>query len=293
MSPLNLHPVRTIDRICETSQSVIEVAYTPDSDDVLNFYAWEHDRVRLGDVEPHFHRDTIANLNRSCFKARFDVVAVSSAFYPQIADEYWILACGTSVGRSYGPVLVAREPMPLESLRGKRIACGGIVTTGSALAAMYCPDARLIEMRFDEIGDAILAGEVDAGVMIHEELLHFPRVGLHKVCCLGKAWCDETGGPLPVGLNVVHKRVGRELAGKIDAICRRSLQWSLDHLDEALAFASQFGKGCSPQFVSMFSNSDTLDMPADVEAALPRLFDRVYQLGLGPKVKNVEVIRGY
>lgn len=98
--------------------------------------------------------------------------------------------------------------------------------------------------------------------------------------------------PLPVGLNVVHKRVGYSLACQIDAACRRSLQWGLDHMDEALRFASQFGRGCSQQFVGMFSNSDTLDMPADVERALPLLFDRIASLGLGPKVPHCKVIRG-
>ena len=239
-----------------------------------------------------FDRDSIIALNRSCLSGEYDVAAISSAFYPQIADSYWILSCGTSTGRGYGPVLVAREPVVRHKLAGKKIAVGGIVTTGSALASMYCPGADLVEMRYDRIADAVLDGQVDAGVMIHEELLHFTRTGLHRVCDLGAAWCNETGMPLPVGLNVVHKRVGYSLACQIDAACRDSLQWGLDHLDEALLFASQFGRGCTREFVSMFSNSDTLDMPADVERALPVLFERVAQLGLGPQVHDCEVIRG-
>jgi 1,4-dihydroxy-6-naphthoate synthase len=273
-------------------RQVLKIAYTPDSDDITNFYAWEHDRITPDVPRVEFNRDTIIALNRSCLEGEFDVAAVSGAFYPQIADNYWILSCGTSTGRSYGPVLVARERMTRADLAGKRIACGGIVTTGSALASMYCPGAELMEMRYDEIADAILAGQVDAGVMIHEELLHFTRTGLQRVCDLGAAWCDETRMPLPVGLNVVHKRVGYSLARQIDAACRQSLRWALDHMDEVLKFASQFGRGCTPQFVSMFSNSDTLDMPADVEEALPVLFDRVARLGLGTRVNEIEVIRG-
>jgi 1,4-dihydroxy-6-naphthoate synthase len=189
-------------------------------------------------------------------------------------------------------VLVAREAVRLDELAGKRIAVGGIVTTGSALATMYCPGAELVEMSYHRIADAVLNGEVDAGVMIHEELLYFTQTGLHRVCDLGATWCDETGLPLPVGLNVVHKRVGYSLAGQIDAACRDSLQWGLDHLDEALEFASQFGRGCTRQFVNMFSNSDTLCMPADVERAMPVLFERVASLGLCPRLHDLEVIRG-
>jgi 1,4-dihydroxy-6-naphthoate synthase len=273
-------------------QRQLKIAYTPDSDDVLNFYAWEHGYIALNDSRASFGRDTIIALNRSCLTGEYDVAAVSAAVYPQIANDYWILSCGTSTGRGYGPVLVAREPVGLRELAGKRIAVGGIVTTGSALATMYCPSAELIEMSYHQIADAVLDGQVDAGVMIHEELLYFTRTGLHRVCDLGATWCDETGLPLPVGLNVVHKRVGHSLARQIDAACRDSLQWGLDHLDEALEFASQFGRGCTRQFVNMFSNSDTLSMPADVERALPVLFERVAGLGLAPRLHDFEVIRG-
>ena len=279
---------RKADSTCQQ----LKVAYTPDSDDVLNFYAWEHGRIAVDLPRVTFSRDSIIALNRSCLRGEYDVAAVSGAFYPQIADDYWILSCGTSTGRGYGPVLVAREPMAAHQLAGKRIAVGGIVTSGSALASMYCPDAELVEMRYDQIADAVLDGQIDAGVMIHEELLRFTHTGLHRVCDLGARWCEETGLPLPVGLNVVHKRVGREMARRIDAACRESLQWALDHMDEALLLASEFGRGCTPQFVSMFSNSDTLRMPPDVERTLPVLFARVAALGVGPRVRDIEVIRG-
>lgn len=276
----------------ELRKGRLKIAYTPDSDDVLNFYAWEHGHIALDGPRVCFDRDTIIALNRSCLTGKFDVAAISAAFYPQIAADYWILSCGTSTGRGYGPVLVAREPVDLRDLAGKHIAVGGIVTTGSALASMYCPGAHLVEMSYDRIADAVLDGQVDAGVMIHEELLHFTRIGLHKVCDLGATWCDDTGLPLPVGLNVVHKRLGYPLACQIDATCRKALLWSLEHLDEALAFAGQFGRGCTPQFVSMFCNQDTVRMPDDVERALPVLFDRVAGLELGPRLSNFKVIHG-
>lgn len=292
MNELELRSAPPLSLSLELLHRELKIAYTPDADDLVNFYAWEQDHVGIEGARVSFNRDSIIALNRSCLKGTYDVAAISSAFYPQVAGDYWILSCGTSTGRGYGPVLVAREPMLRQQLRGKRIGVGGIVTTGSALASMYCPDAQLVEMRYDTIGDAVLAGQVDAGVMIHEELLHFTQAGLCRVCDLGATWCAENGMPLPVGLNVVHKRVGYSLACQIDAACRRSLQWGLDHMDEALRFASQFGRGCSQQFVGMFSNSDTLDMPADVERALPLLFDRIASLGLGPKVPHCKVIRG-
>lgn len=268
----------------------LRVAYTPDSDDAFNYYAWEHGRIHLDGWAARFERDHIIALNRSAHEERYDVVGVSSVQYPSLADRYWILAVGNSIGRGYGPVLVSREYDDIESLRGRRIAVAGIPTTGAALAAMFCPQARFFEMRYDQIADAVAAGQFDAGVMIHEELLFFPQKGLRKVCDLGEVWTQQTGLPLPVGLNLVRKSLGRGLAQEIAAICRQSLRWGLDHFDEAFAFASRFGRGCSQQHVAMFSNEDTLCLPTDVRQALDVMFDRVAELDLGPRLERIEII---
>ena len=291
ISSIDRKPQDAIDIDAAIGSNVLRVAYTPDSDDVMNFYAWEHGRITLDRWRATFQRDCISSLNRAAEAQRYDVAAISSVCYPRIAQNYWILSAGSSVGRGYGPVLVSRNPIEIDELHGKRIAVGGLNTTGAALAKMFCPDIHLLEMRYDQIADAVLDGEVDAGVMIHEELLYFRQKGLARVCDLGRRWCDETGGPIPVGLNVVHKRVGRQTARAINSICRRSLQWGLDHRDETLAFAAQFGRGCTPRFVEMFSNDDTLCMPGDVERALRVLFAQIAKLGIAPSLATYEVIR--
>lgn len=281
-----LIPVRTERAAVRT----LRVAYTPDSDDAFNFYAWEHGRVSLPRFRPIFERDHIIALNRAAERGEHDVIAVSSAIYPKLAAQYYILSVGTSVGRGYGPILAARSATTLADLRGKRIAVGGLPTTGAALAAMYCPDAQLIEMRYDKIADAVARGEFDAGVMIHEELLFFREKGLVSIADLGATWCDETGLPLPVGLNLVHRRHGRDGAAAIARACKQSLLWAMENFDEAFAFASKFGRGCARQHVAMFSNADTLCMPPDVRTAMRLMFDRVAALGIAPQIGEIEVI---
>ena len=270
--------------------TALRIGYTPDSDDAFNFYAWEHGHVTLEGCAALFERQHIIALNRAAGTDCYDVVGVSSAIFPAFADRYWILAAGNSIGRGYGPVLVSQHYHSLSELRGKRIGVGGIPTTGAALAAMYCAGAELIEMRYDRVADAVAAGTLDAGVMIHEELLFFPQKGLHKVADLGATWCDDTGLPLPVGLNLVHQRLGRPLARAIAATCQRSLRWGLDHFEQAFAFASRFGRGCAQDHVAMFSNSDTLCMPEDVRRALRVMFDRTAELGIAPRIERIEVI---
>ncbi|MBW7904967.1 MAG: ABC transporter substrate-binding protein [Phycisphaerae bacterium] len=268
----------------------LRVAYTPDSDDAFNYYAWEHGRIVLDGYAPVFERGHIIALNRLANSGEADVVGVSSVCYPALARQYWILSVGSSVGRGYGPVLAARTACAPADLRGRRIAVGGMPTTGGALALMYCPGAELVEMQYDRIADAVAAGEVDAGVMIHEELLHFEQRGLKRVCDLGAAWCADTGLPLPVGLNLVHRRLGRAGARAVADACIRSLRWAQQHFDEALAFAGRFGRGCARQHVAMFSNEDTACLPGDVRAALRVMFDRVADLRIGPPCEHYEII---
>jgi 1,4-dihydroxy-6-naphthoate synthase len=270
----------------------LRIAYTPDSDDAFNFYAWEHGRVRLPapGPPPEFHRGPIHALNRAAREERFDVVAVSSVVYPEVAGSYWILAAGNSVGRGWGPVLVSQRYATLAELAGRRIAVAGRVTTGGVLARMYGPDCELVELPYDEIAQAILDGAVDAGVMIHEELLHFPERGLRCVADLGRSWCDETTLPLPVGLNLVHRSLGRALASAVAATCQASLLWALDHPEEAYAFAGRFGRGMARRHVEMFSNHDTLRAPEDVRQGMRLLFDRVTAMGLAPALPAFEIV---
>ena len=270
------------------------VAYTPDSDDVFNYYAWEHGYVTLteGGYQPVFDRKHIIDLNHAALKAQYDVVEVSSAVYPSLADKYWILCVGNSVGRDFGPALVSKHYTTIRELRGKRVAVGGHPTTGSVLAMMYCPGIELEEMPYDSIADAISRDEIDAGVMIHEELLYYTELGLRCVSDLGLAWCEDTGVPLPVGLNLVSKGLGIELARHIATTCQRSLIWGFNNSDEIYAFSKQFGRGRSKEHVEMFRIEDFLRLPEDVRQAMNIMFDRVASMNIGPRINSFEVIEG-
>ena len=278
----------------KSNDSSLTIAYTPDSDDAFMYYALEHGCVTLRGHSLTFIRDHIDALNQQSLAGRYHVTATSSTFYGHLADRYWILSVGTSTGRGYGPVLAARKAIPLKALNGCRVGVAGIGTTGHCLMKMFCPGAQAEEMHFDAIADAVVQGEVDAGVMIHEELLYYPQKGLHLVADLGACWTDETGLPLPLGLNLVRKDLGSRKAEAICGAIRASLQYALDHPEEALAYASRFGRGvegqCSQKHVSMFANEDTLWMPKDVRKALDLLLQTVREMGLTDRVPAISIV---
>jgi 1,4-dihydroxy-6-naphthoate synthase len=274
----------------------LTIAYTPDSDDAFYYDALEAGRISLLGFLPIFSREPMSVLNRSVLSGVYDVTAISSVVYPQIARNYAILSVGTSVGRGYGPVLVSKEERTLEDLRGRRVGVPGIPTTGWFLLRCLCPEAIPVEMAFDQIAEAVAAGKLEAGVMIHEELLYYPRMGLRLVADLGAQWCQRNDLPLPVGLNVIRRDLGRPIMERICTAIRRSLQFALEHSDEVLPRVSRLGRGpegqCTEQFVAMFANDDSVRMPPDVRTALRVLFCQVADIGLSHSVPPIDIIEG-
>jgi len=275
----------------------LSIAYTPDSDDAFYYDALEQGRVRLRGFRPSFVRAPMMVLNRDALGGVHAVTAISSVVYPAVADRYAILSVGTSVGRGYGPVLVSRSGLVLKDLRGRKVGVGGIPTTGWFLLQTLFPGAIAVEMPFDAIGGAVACGELDAGVMIHEELLYYPKLGLSKVADLGALWCERNGLPLPVGLNLVRRDLGNAAMQRICAAIRRSLRFSLASPESALSrvrlLARDGNSGCTDQFVSMFANRDSLRMPDDVRAALRVLCTQVVDAGIADAVPPFDIVEGH
>jgi len=270
--------------------ATLDIAYTPDSDDAYNFFAWEHERVVLDGRRAQFHRGHISQLNHAAAAGLYDVVAVSSVMLPSLADRYFVLSSGSSIGRGYGPVLASKRFRSCAELEGRRIGVADVSTTGGMLSLMYCDGATLVPMAYDRIADAVAADELDAGIMIHEELLFFPDKGLQRVCDLGEVWCSDTHLPLPVGLNLAKRSLGRGLAAKICGMCRDSLRWAHAHHAEAFEFASTFGRGCAEQHIAMFSNADTERLPEDAREAIDLMCRRVADLGFGPRSVEADIV---
>jgi 1,4-dihydroxy-6-naphthoate synthase len=238
----------------------------------------------------------ISVLNREARNGVYDVTAISSVVYPQISDRYAILSVGTSVGRGYGPVLISKDRLKIEDLRGRRVGVPGVPTTGWFLLRWLCPEAVPVEMGYDRIAGAVAAGELDAGVMIHEELLYYPQMNLHRIVDLGAEWCQHHDLPLPVGLNVIRRDLGLATLQRICTAIRHSLEYALDHSDETLARVSRLGRGtegrCTEQFVAMFANADSVRMPTDVQIGLRTLFCQLMNLGLCTSMPPIDIIEG-
>ncbi len=276
-------------------ESTLRIGHSPDPDDAFMFCALSKGAVRIRDFKIEHALDDIETLNRRALAGELEVTAVSAHAFLDLADKYWILATGASMGEGYGPVVIAKTPMKTEGLRGKRVAIPGERTTAALLARIFLPPFEPVVRPFDEIFETVRQGEADAGVLIHEGQLTYEKEGFHKVEDFGERWEKETGLPLPLGLDVVRKDLGPDLAREINSALRASIDWAYDNEDEALTYALQFGRGLQRElgrrFVKMYVSDLTKDMGEPGEKALRELFSRAEAAGVVRRAPAIELIR--
>jgi 1,4-dihydroxy-6-naphthoate synthase len=274
----------------ETPGRLIRVGHSPDSDDAFMFYALTHSRIDTRPFRFEHQLEDIETLNQRALRGELEVSAVSLHAFAYLADRYALLASGCSMGDCYGPKLVARQAWSLEEARRRTIAIPGRLTT-AFLTLQLCLGRELQTqvMPFDQIIPAVIEGAVDAGLIIHEGQLYYPDHGLHEVVDLGAWWHGETGLPLPLGGNVVRKDLGGEAVSRLAALLKASIQYALDHREEALAYALKYARGLDPtladRFIGMYVNDWTLDYGPRGREAVRALLGRAAAQGLVPALE--------
>jgi 1,4-dihydroxy-6-naphthoate synthase len=278
-----------------SSEAEIVCAHSPDSDDAFMFYGLATKKIRSRLVQFKHVLEDIETLNRKATEGRYELTAISYHAYPYVADKYVLMASGSSVGDGYGPMVVSTRRLTSEELKGKRIAIPGTLTTAYLTLKLYQPDFEPVVMQFDKILEAVKEHEVDAGLIIHEGQLTYGHGGLHNVIDLGKWFRSEYGLPLPLGGNALRKDLSPEVRAECTRVMRESIQYALDHREEALNYALEFARdldrSLADQFVGMYVNHYTVDGGEVVPKAAQRLLDLGYEAGLIPNKVTVEVAR--
>jgi 1,4-dihydroxy-6-naphthoate synthase len=273
----------------------IKVAHSPDSDDAFMFYGLATDRLDTGELRfAHVLRD-IQTLNQIAMTTReYDVTAVSFHAYAYIADNYLLLPHGASIGDGYGPILVARQEFPLDEIASKRIAVPGTLTSAFLALRLHTPDFEYSVVPFDQIIDEVVKGEYDAGLLIHEGQLTYQEDGLVKVLDLGEWWKRETGLPLPMGGNAIRRALGPELQREVSRWLHRSIEFSMENRQDALAYAMQFAREMpvetADRFVAMWVNKSTLGYTERDRQAVQLMLDEGYRKGVIPSHVKVEFV---
>lgn len=257
------------------------------------FHALANGKIDTGPYEFVHELVDIETLNRRAFHGELELTAVSVHAYAYLNDVYALCSCGASMGDKYGPMIVSKTPETLESLKGKTVAVPGTLTT-AFLAFKLClgKNVHYEVVPFDRILDAVQAGHyeekpIDAGLIIHEGQVTYQKEGLHLVIDTGVWWMEQTGLPLPLGANVIRRDLPWQTISDVTRLLKESIRYALDHRQEALDYALQFGRGLergdADTFVGMYVNDWTLDFGPTGRKAVEELLKRAYQAEIVPK----------
>jgi len=274
-------------------QQLIRVGHSPDPDDAFMFYALAQGKIDTDGYRFEHELVDIETLNQRARRAELELTAVSLHAYAYLADKYILCPCGASMGDNYGPMVVAREALAIEQLRGCTVAVPGTLTT-AYLALRLCLgcDFSHVVVPFDEILSATRAGQydgrrIDAGLVIHEGQLTYQEDALQLVVDLGKWWMHETQLPLPLGANAIRKDLGPVCIRDVNRLLHASIRYGLEHREAALAYALGFGRGLdhakADTFVGMYVNDWTLDFGPRGREAVTTLLDRGFRAGIIPQ----------
>jgi 1,4-dihydroxy-6-naphthoate synthase len=265
----------------------VTIAHSPDSDDAFMFYALAKDKMDTKGLEIKQVLKDIQSLNHDAIAGVYEVSAISFAAYPHVMDKYALMPCGASMGYKYGPMIVAKKQLSESELASCKIAIPGKLTTAYLTLQLYKQGLNVVEVPFDQIIDAVVRGDVDAGLLIHEGQLTYADQGLTKIVDLGEWWFEQTGLPLPLGGNVVRKDLGERMMKDLTKIIKDSIVYSLEHRKEALEYALTFARDMKPEladlFVGMYVNELTVDYGENGRNAVRKLFELAHERGIYDK----------
>lgn len=280
----------------ETSAEVrtISVAHSPDSDDAFMFYGLATNKLETEGLKFEHTLKDIQTLNEDAKNGVYDVTAISFHAYAYVSDKYALLPHGASIGDKYGPIVVAKEPRKPEEIGSMKIAVPGELTSAYLALRLFNRDFEHVVVPFDEIIEAVQKGEVDAGLLIHEGQLFYKQMGLDKVLDLGEWWFERTGLPLPMGGNAIRRDLGPDLMKQVSKHLHRSIMYSMENREDALAYAMQFARDMSPEladrFVAMWVNDLTLDYGERGKEGVRRLLTEGVEAGIIPHNVDIEFV---
>ncbi len=279
-----------------TALKNIRFGHSPDPDDAFMFYAIAKNKIDMRGFQVGHVIEDIESLNqRALLNAELEVTAVSCHAYAYLTDKYIAMRSGASVGNKYGPMVISHKAKKKDgNIKGKKVAIPGKMTTAYLAVQIYEKDFIPVFIPFDKIFDAVEAGEVDYGLIIHEGQLTYQDKGFEKVVDLGVWWFEKTGCPLPLGLDVIRRDLGMETIRSFSALFKDSIQYALDHRSPALDYALEYGRGLSKalgdRFVGMYVNEDTVDLSRESEQGLRMLLQEGADKGLIPSSPRIEFV---
>jgi 1,4-dihydroxy-6-naphthoate synthase len=271
----------------------LTLGFSPCPNDCFMFDAIVHRRIDLEGLEFSVHLADVEALNTAAFAGAADVTKLSYHAYAYCADRYVLLDAGSALGRNCGPLLISKRAIARdEAAAGAlRIAIPGKYTTASFLLGLAFPKARnTTELLFSEIESAVLQGEYDAGLIIHENRFTYETKGLKKIIDLGEFWESETGAPIPLGGIVIRRSLPADVQHAVNRVLRRSVEFALANRAASLpyvrAHAQEMSEDVMYKHIDLYVNEYSVELGPEGRRAVRLLFEKAAAAGVIPTQKE-------
>jgi 1,4-dihydroxy-6-naphthoate synthase len=271
----------------------LSLGFSPCPNDCFMFDAIVHRRIDSEGLEFSVRLADVEALNRAAFAGEADVTKLSYHAFAYCASRYALLDAGSALGRNCGPLLVSKRPISKDEVAaGKlRIAIPGRYTTANFLLGLAFPEALdRTELVFSAIEPAVLNGEFDAGLIIHENRFTYEAKGLKKIIDLGEFWESQTGAPIPLGGIVVNRALPDGVKQRINRVLRRSVEYAFAHRDASLPYVREHAQEMSEEVmyrhIDLYVNEYSVDLGAEGRRAVELLFERAAATGIIPPIRE-------
>lgn len=269
----------------------LSIGFSPCPNDTFIFDAMIHQKIDTEGLSFEPIMADVEELNEMAFTGKLDVTKLSFHAFAYCLDDYLLLHAGAALGNGVGPLLISNKKIDEKYLAQATVAIPGQYTTANLLLGLAYPRIQSkIPMLFSDVEDAVLAGAVDAGVIIHENRFTYEEKGLIKIKDLGAYWEEFSGHPIPLGGIAVRRSMDHTLQKKINRILRRSLEYAFANTDDVLPFVKDFAQEMDPEVmlkhIGLYVNEFTLDLGTKGRDAIDFMLSYGRKIGTLPKSEN-------
>lgn len=267
----------------------LTLGFSPCPNDTFIFDAMVHGRVDTEGLKFRYFLSDVEELNARAIRSDVDITKISYHAYAYVAENYLIINSGSALGYKNGPLVITKEEIIPAELESLRIAIPGKYTTANLLMSIAWPDAKnKTEYLFSDIERAVLTGEVDAGLIIHESRFTYQNRGLRKFADMGEYWETLTGLPIPLGAIVVKRSLPEEVGLKVNRILRRSIEYAytdaLASYDFVAGNAREMDSNVMNNHIKLYVNDFTLNLGIEGRKAINTLFSIAEEKGVIPEL---------
>lgn len=269
----------------------LTLAFSPCPNDTYIFDAMVHQKVDTEGIEFEYFMADVEKLNGEAFSEKPDITKLSFHAFIHLAGRYLLLDSGAALGFGAGPLVISKQIKHFEELKGKTVAIPGVYTTANLLFSLAMKDpVQKKELLFSDIEDAILSGEVDAGVIIHESRFTYQLKGLHKLIDLGEYWEQLTSSPVPLGGIAAHSRLGNDTIAKVNRSIRRSVEYANFNrgvLNEFIRCnAREMDDAVMQQHINLYVNEFSVSLGSKGKQAINQMFELAVSKGIIPQMPD-------